>query len=180
MATTIDIHGYNGSSKSNWHPRLKELLTESGETVIAPDFPGGRSPVYTDWEPLIANAVEQSDELITVIGHSLGTRALLRFLEEHDIQVDRGVLVGPFANWTSNASFREGAYANFFDRELDISKVRAMAKEWIVIGSLDDSRIPFEQSEVIASELGARLVAVPDSDHFLDEKWADLIVEELE
>lgn len=179
MATIIDIHGYANSAESLWHPWLKEFFEHRGDTVITPSFPGRKYPVYTEWEPVIEQALAQSNGSVTMIGHSLGTRALIRYLEEHECTIDRGVLIAPFANLTQNADYRDGAYANFFSRSLDMDQVKSSADEWIVIGSLDDSRIPFEQASEISMQLEAQLIAIPDSDHFLDPKWGEVLCSKL-
>jgi predicted alpha/beta hydrolase family esterase len=146
---------------------------QSGNKIIAPQLPGNESPHYVEWLEVMNECImNHPEENITLIGHSLGTRAVLLYLNEHDIDIEKIVLIAPFDNNTENAAFRDGAYANFFWDEVSLEKVKSHAKTIKVIGSEDDSRIPVEQAKNIASELQATLDIIPHSDHFLQAIWA--------
>jgi len=174
----IDIHGYMSGPNHIWHPQLRRLIIQSGSRVVAPQLPGEEKPHNQQWLSIIHDCVQRvSDQEITLIGHSLGTRAILLYLDQYDVHVSRIVLVGPFDNSVENASFREGKYANFFEHTVDVELVKSRVETITVIGSEDDSRIPFAQADSIARELGAELHGVPNSDHFLRSIWADTIWE---
>ncbi len=170
----IDIHGYMSGPNHIWHPGLRGLIIQSGDQVVAPQLPGNEHPHNQEWLPIIDDCVQKNkDQEITLIGHSLGTRAIVLYLDQYDVQVSRTVLIGPFDTSLANASFREGVYANFFDSDINLDRVKSRAGQTIVIGSLDDSRIPFVQAENIARDLDAELHSIPHSDHFLLSSWAD-------
>jgi predicted alpha/beta hydrolase family esterase len=176
--TVIDIPGYNHSSESVWHPEFRQLITEEGNEIITLDLPGGKYPVFTDWYPIIEQVVRDSQYPITLVGHSLGTRAVLLLLEQAELSVENIVLIAPFDNSISNASFRDGNYANFFEHLIDINQVKSKIKGEIkVIGSEDDANIPFIQAQNIAKDLGGELITIPNSGHFLDAKWAKILSE---
>lgn len=176
--TFIDIHGYMSGPNHIWHPHLRRLIIRAGHQIVAPQLPGDEHPHNQKWLPIINECVQKAGESeITLIGHSLGTRAILLYLDQFDVQVSRIVLVGPFDNSLDNASFRDGAYANFFDYPVDLEHVKSRVDTITVIGSEDDSRIPFAQAETIARDLDGELHAVPNSDHFLRGTWADVIWE---
>jgi predicted alpha/beta hydrolase family esterase len=176
--TVIDIPGYNHSSESVWHPEFRQLITEEGNEIITLDLPGGKYPVFTDWYPIIEQVVRDSQYPITLVGHSLGTRAVLLLLEQAELSVENIVLIAPFDNSISNASFRDGNYANFFEHLIDINQVKSKIKGEIkVIGSEDDANIPFIQAQNIAKDLGGELITIPHSGHFLEAKWAKILSE---
>jgi predicted alpha/beta hydrolase family esterase len=176
--TIIDIPGYNHNSESAWHPEFRQLITEEGNEIITLDLPGGKYPVFTDWYPIIEQVVRDSQYPITLVGHSLGTRAVLLLLEQAELSVENIVLIAPFDNSISNASFRDGNYANFFEHLIDINQVKSKIKGEIkVIGSEDDTNIPFIQAQNIAKDLEGELIAIPNSSHFLDAKWAKVLSE---
>ncbi len=170
--TFVDVHGYLSGPHHLWHPELHRLILESGHTVLSPQLPGKKYPDHQDWLPLIDEAFTQSNEPITIVGHSLGTRAVLLYLEHYQVSVQNIVLIGPFNNDISNASYRDGAYANFFENLIDLALVKSRTNKSIIIGSLDDSRIPFVQAEQITKDLDGVLYSVPESDHFLHTKWS--------
>lgn len=176
--TVIDIPGYNHNSESIWHSEFRQLIGESGNEVITLDLPGGEYPVFTEWYPIIEQSVREAKYTLTLVGHSLGTRAVLLFLEQTDLRVDNIFLIGPFDNNTNNAKFRDGNYANFFEHIIEIDRVKKHIRDKItIIGSEDDSNIPFIQAQNIAGDLGGELIAIPNSGHFLDAKWAKTLSE---
>ncbi len=174
--TIIDIPGYNHNSESMWHPDFRKYIIESGNEVITLDLPGGKYPVFREWYPIIEQAVEEAKNPVILVGHSLGTRGVLLFLEQTQHSVDDIVLIAPFDNSLSNASFRNGNYSNFFEHLVDIDKVKSKIKDKIkVIGSEDDANIPYIQAQNISRDLQGELITIPDSSHFLDIKWAKLL-----
>jgi predicted alpha/beta hydrolase family esterase len=176
--TIIDIPGYNHNSESMWHPDFRTYIIESGNKAITLDLPGGKYPVFTEWYPIIEQAVAEATNPVILVGHSLGTRAVLLFLEQTQNSVQGVVLIAPFDNSLSNSSFRNGNYANFFEHLVDIDKVKSKIKGNIkVIGSDDDANIPYIQASNIAADLSAEFISIPDSSHFLDLKWAKLLSE---
>lgn len=178
LVTVIDIPGYNHNSESIWHPEFRRLITETENDVITLNLPGGKYPVFTEWYPIMHQAVSEATYPVTLVGHSLGTRAILLFLEQTDISVENIVLIGPFDNNTDNARFRDGNYANFFDHIVDIEKVKKhIQNRIIVVGSEDDKNIPFIQAQNIARDLEGELISIPNSGHFLDAKWAQVLSE---
>lgn len=178
VITVIDIPGYNHSSESIWHPEFRRLIGEAGNEVITLDLPGGKYPVFTEWYPIIEQAMREAQYPVTFVGHSLGTRAVLLFLEQTDLRVENIVLIGPFDNNTDNAKFRDGNYANFFEHIVDIERVKKHIRDKIIIiGSEDDANISFIQAQNIARDLEGELITISDSGHFLDAKWAKLLSE---
>ncbi len=178
LYTVIDIPGYNHTSQHSWHPELKSLLEKQGHEVKPLDLPGGKYPVFMEWYPIIEQSVQEAQYPVLLMGHSLGTRAVLLFLEKTLYRVNRVVLIAPFDNHTSNGSFRDGNYANFFSQEVDISRIKNhIQNNVIIIGSEDDMNIPYIQAQNIAADLGGELISIPNSGHFLDAKWANLLSE---
>jgi predicted alpha/beta hydrolase family esterase len=176
--TIIDIPGYNHNSESMWHPDFRKYIIESGNEVITLNLPGGKYPVFREWYPIIEQAVAEVKNPVILVGHSLGTRAVLLFLEQTQHSVQDVVLIAPFDNSLSNASFRNGNYANFFEHLIDINKVKSKIKGQIkVIGSEDDANIPYIQAQNISRDLQGELIAIPNSGHFLDTKWAKILSE---
>lgn len=176
--TIIDIPGYNHNSESMWHPDFRKFIIESGNEVITLNLPGGKYPVFIEWYPIIEQAVAAAKNPIILVGHSLGTRAVLLFLEQTQQTVQNIVLIAPFDNSLANSSFRNGNYANFFEYLVDINQVKAKVKGGIkVIGSEDDVNIPYIQAQNIARDLSADLITIPNSGHFLDNKWAKFLSE---
>lgn len=178
LFTVIDIPGYNHNSESIWHPEFRKLIEGVGNEAITLNLPGGKYPIFTEWYPMLNQVVTAATYPVTLVGHSLGTRAILLFLEQTNISVENIVLIGPFDNNTDNARFRNGNYANFFNHTVDIEKVKNhIQNRIIVVGSEDDKNIPFIQAQNISRDLEGELITIPNSEHFLDPKWAQVLSE---
>jgi predicted alpha/beta hydrolase family esterase len=176
--TIIDIPGYNHNSESMWHPDFRKYIIESGHEVVTLNLPGGKYPVFREWYPIIEQAVLVAKNPVILVGHSLGTRAVLLFLEQTTHTIENIVLIAPFDNSLTNSGFRNGNYANFFEYLIDIERVKSKIKGEIkVIGSEDDINIPYIQAQNIARDLSAELITIPNSGHFLDSKWAKTLSE---
>src|SRR4051812_971602 len=75
------IHGYQSHPKEAWLPWLKDELEKRGYIVSLPAMPNPNRPVISEWIGFIAKLIGEPDKTTTVIGHSLGCQAVLRYLE---------------------------------------------------------------------------------------------------
>ncbi|KKS37241.1 MAG: hypothetical protein UV01_C0012G0028 [Parcubacteria group bacterium GW2011_GWA2_42_14] len=78
----IILHGWGGSSKTDWIPWLKKELEKDGFEVFAPDLPRTLAPRYKEWMSAIEETLKlvSSENKIYFVGHSLGGAAILHFL----------------------------------------------------------------------------------------------------
>jgi len=100
------------------------------------------------------------------VGHSLGTRAALLFIEKYELKVESLFLIAAFANRLENAERKNGAYSDFFMHKIDTEKIKLLVKRSYVLHSKDDTSIPFEQGEEIANDIDAELIVSENRDHF--------------
>lgn len=167
IKNVVCIHGYMSGPKMNWYPMVTRALEEKGVKTLVPQLPGDMYPEHEDWLPIVKEQFEGIDPLETLlVGHSLGTRAQLLFLDEYRLKVGAVLMVGAFSNDLKNAEFRGGNYANFFEERLKIEELKQLADSWTVLHSKDDDRIPFAQGQEIAKDLGAELVETQGFLHF--------------
>src|SRR3989344_7736423 len=80
--TIIILHGWGGSSKTDWIPWLKSELEKDGFEVFTPDLPRTFAPRYKEWMSAIKETLKlvSSGNKIYFVGHSLGGAAVLHFL----------------------------------------------------------------------------------------------------
>ena len=167
IKNVVFIHGYMSGPKANWYPMVTKVLEERDVKTFVPQLPGDMYPEHEDWLPVVKEQFADIDpEETLLVGHSLGTRAQLLFLDEYKMKVGAVLMVGAFSNNPKNAEFRGGNYANFFEEKLDIQKLKKLSESWTVLHSKDDDRIPFAQGKSIAKDLGAELVEVSGFLHF--------------
>ncbi len=177
----VFIHGYTASSKVNWYPEMVHLLSAKGIECVVPDLPGGKYPHIHEWLEGVHLAVGDTTKPLVLVGHSLGTRALLLYLEKFQPHVKAAFLVAAFNNDTANGLRYDGeSYPDFFAYKIDLRKVIPLVDTFVVIHSKDDSSIPYTQGVEMAEDLGAELRTYEDRDHFSAPENAAIIFSELE
>ena len=176
----IFVHGYTASSKVNWYPDISKELDKLGVDYSIPDFPGGEHPQNRDWLEILNREVRAADKPIVLVGHSLGTRAILLYLEKTQQKVDTVILIAPPGNKSEKwKKYSEGGVADFFIYDIDLEKLKAFANTFIVVHSKDDSSVPYEEGVDIANALNAKLVTFEDKDHLSSPENATHILEVL-
>lgn len=180
----IFIHGYTASSEADWYPTISPALKELNVDFAIPDLPGDREPHSGEWLEIIHQEFVKSDKPVVLVGHSLGTRAALLFLEKYREYVKAVFLFGAFANRTENA-YREDAdgeekYPDFFEDKIDLDKIKDLSEKFVVVHSEDDFSIEYEQAVEIAKDLSAKLITFQDKGHFTLPEHAQTVLEVLQ
>lgn len=177
--TIVFIHGYTASHLADWYPNISKELDKLGIKYIVPDLPGDDHPHAQEWLDVLHKTISQIDTPLVLVGHSLGTRTALLYLEKYQPKVEKVFLIAAFANWTENAKRKNGFYADFFEHTIDLNKIKPLVGKFIVMHSKDDSSIPFEQGVEIAKDLNAELITYVGRDHFSEPENATFVLEEL-
>lgn len=175
----VFIHGYTASHLVDWYPNISKVLDKLGVDYVVPDLPGDRQPHAKEWLDILHDVISKVDKPLVLVGHSLGTRSALLYLEKYKPKVEKVFLIAAFANRTDNAKRKGGAYSDFFTHAIDLERIKPLVGKFIVMHSKDDSSIPFWQGEEIAKDLGAELIPYERLDHFNRPENASFILEEL-
>ncbi len=177
MKKVIFIHGYNSlptSPKKRKWQIIAKTLTDLGVDYSIPALPGGENPHSQEWLEIVDREVKNSDKPVVLVGHSLGTRTALLYLDKYNQKVDAVILIAAFNNdYRENRKRKNENYSDFFDYALDIEKIKKLANKFLVLHSKDDDSIPYEQGVQIASELDAELITYEDKGHFSGEERAE-------
>ncbi|MDP3764037.1 MAG: alpha/beta hydrolase [bacterium] len=178
MKRVFIIHGYDATPEDNWLPWLKKELEAKGFDIAVPQMPEADNPTLEKWLSHIQQLIGECDENTFLVGHSLGTITILRFLEAlpENQKVGGVVLVGGFSE-----SLNFKPLKTFTEKPLDYEKIKrsiitdqistslrsqARAKERIVaIHSTDDPSVPFRFSEIIRDKLSAELITLHGLGH---------------
>lgn len=177
--TALLIHGFNATPDQHWYSAIRPLLESVGINYLAPTMPNAGSPQKEEWVSTIKSAYKTIDGEVILVGHSLGTRAALLFLEHHSVQVRGSLLVGAFSNDLENGLRRGRVYDTFFDHSIDLNLVKSRCLQFVVMHSRDDQSIPYEQGAQIALDLGAELVTETNYGHFTSRDDAGLIFKQI-
>ena len=174
MNKVILIHGYTSSpTRKKYQIISRELAKLKVEYAIL-SMPGDEHPHSKEWIEIIHNEVKKSDKPVVLVGHSLGTRAILLYLDTYHQRVDSVILFGAFNNDAESNQKRQGGnYADFFEYRLDVTKIKKLAVQFIVVHSKDDDRIDYQQGVEISKELNAQLVTYEHAEHFSGEERAE-------
>ncbi len=176
----IFVHGYTASSKENWYPNISIELAKAGVDFAIPDLPGGEHPHAAEWLEVIHDVVMKSNKPLVFVGHSLGTRAILLYLEKYKPRTRAVFLIAAFANRLENAEkYDRDAYPDFFEHEIAIEEIKPLVGKFVVMHSKDDE-LDYEQGVEIANQLGAKLISYDDRGHFSDPENAPIIFEVLD
>lgn len=160
------IHGYTASSKADFYPLLSKELDKFGIEYVIPDLPGDKHPHAKEWLTTIHEAIKNNTKPLVIVGHSLGTRAALLYIEKYNVKEEKLFLIAAFANRLENAKRGNEFDSDFFAYNIDTQKIKSLVAQSFVLHSKDDSSIPFEQGEEIAKDIGAELIVSADHDHF--------------
>jgi hypothetical protein len=177
----VFIHGYTASHLADWYPNISKELNQANVDYIIPDLPGDTNPHAEDWLKALHEVISKIDKPIILVGHSLGTRAALLYLEKFHPKMEKVFLIAAFANDTKNA-FRhddKDNYKSFFDHVIDLEKIKPLVKKFIVMHSKDDNTIEYKQGVEISKDLSAELITYDNKGHFFKPEYAPIVFEEL-
>lgn len=112
----VFIHGYTASHIADWYPTISKELDKLEVDYIIPDLPGGIHPRVKEWLEVLHGVISQNDKHLVLIGHSLGTRTALLYLEKYHPKIESVFLIAAFANRIENADRNDGeAYPDFLN-----------------------------------------------------------------
>lgn len=178
MKRVFVVPGWKGKPTSNWFPWLANELRLWGVYVNVLAMPNAEAPLLHEWLETITKAVGEPDEETFFIGHSLGSIAILRYLESLPASTEIGGVIS-VAGFPESINRTE--ITTFFAHPLDYEKIKAIvAKKMIAIQSRDDPFVPFAHGETLRDKLGAKLVPVKNGAHFTRSSGHDRLVVVLE
>ena len=99
----IFVHGYTASSKADWYPTIIPELNKLNIDFAIPDFPGNEHPHADEWIKKIHSEAIKTKKPLILVGHSLGTRAVLLYLEKYKPKLKLALLIAAFSNNNVNA-----------------------------------------------------------------------------
>lgn len=166
MKRAIIVHCWGGSSNYAWYPWAKVELEKLGYEVTVPDMPDPDPPKLATWLPHLRNLIGEPDDELILIGHSIGTVTIMRYLESlRDGQISKAIFV---AGFTDQLGFKE--LENFFDNRLNFSEIKSKAKDgFVAIQSDNDPFVSEQYGERLRDELGAEIIIKHNANHMSGE-----------
>lgn len=162
MKRAVIVHCWDGNSDYAWYPWLKAQLEKQGYEVSVPDMPDPDPPILATWLPHLQKVIGQPDDELLLVGHSIGTVTIMRYLESLESgRVGKVILV---AGFTDQLGFKE--LENFFETRLNFAAIRDKSKDgFVAIQSDDDPFVSEQYGERLKEELNAKLVIKHGAGH---------------
>lgn len=164
------IHGWGGSPETNWLPWLEKELKFRGFQVFVPAMPDTDNPKMEAWISILAEVVGQPDNETYFVGHSIGSQAILRYLERVEIPVG-GVL--HVAGWfiLTNLEPEEELIAEpWLNKPINYEHIKKVAPKMIALFSDNDPSVPLGDADLFNNRLGAEIVIEKNAGHFTGEE----------
>ncbi|MEK7603137.1 MAG: alpha/beta hydrolase [Patescibacteria group bacterium] len=163
MKRAIIVHCWGGNSDYAWYPWVKQQLESKGYYVVVPNMPDPDPPVLKTWLPHLQSVAGKPDNELLLIGHSIGTVTIMRYLESlsDDQRVGKVILV---AGFTDQLGFKE--LENFFESRLDFGKIKTKTKDgFVIIQSDNDPFVSEQYGNRLKEELNAELIIKNNAGH---------------
>ncbi|MBI2643900.1 MAG: serine hydrolase family protein [Candidatus Wildermuthbacteria bacterium] len=169
------IHGWDGSPDSCWFPWLKNELEQRGFAVEVPAMPNPEAPKIEEWIQYLSQLAGDADENTYFVGHSMGCRAILGFLQGIDEakRIGGAVLV---AGWISLSPYAFESEEDklvaqpWLQMPIDWDRVKKVGNKFVAIFSDDDPFVALEENKATYEEkLGAKIIVEHNKGHFSDD-----------
>lgn len=168
----IIIHSWKAEPTANWFPWAKQQLERLDFEVVVPKMPNPNFPSLKKWLEKMTEAVEVADENTFLIGHSLGSFTILKYLErlEKNAKIGGVILVSGF----SDTKFLDDSFnlrllklflKDFSSVVTDYDKIKKICKKIIIFHSDNDKLVPFKQGIKMHAAIGGKFKTVHDGKH---------------
>lgn len=154
------IHG-TSTRDDDWFPWLEQAVAPAIQ-IERLWLPEPFNPDVQEWDRAINDQITEHADL-TIVAHSLGCIAALRFVKRHSLHNVRLILVGAFAQPLPNYPELDG----FMKPAIDLKKLQDKVGQAVVITAQNDPIAPYQYSVAVANQLGAKLILRPTGGHFL-------------
>ena len=174
MKRVFIIHGWEGNPKNAWFPWLKKELEARGFEVNAPAMPDPDEPNREAWVNALVQVVGTPNEETYLIGHSIGCKAIMRYLESLSDDVQMGGIIF-VASWLTLSNMEERTddekrvLQDWNMLPYNFSKIKQIGNKFVAIFSDDDPDVPLENTKVFEKEFGAKIIVESRKGHFSDD-----------
>jgi predicted alpha/beta hydrolase family esterase len=177
----IIVHGFSGHKDEHWFPWLKKELIQKGHQVWCETLPDAETPDCGVWSEIIHTELEPN---CIVIGHSLGSPAVMRALEKYDQEpIQAFFSIAGFARPLPHLSFHL-LLESFVSESFDFERIMKNVCSIHIWQSDDDPYIPLGEATHLREQLvGSKLRVFEKRAHLGSwknpAKFEELLVEVL-
>lgn len=162
--------------KKKWTDRLTSDLGEDYE-VFMPQMPNKQNAKYTEWCIWFERHFTHLHDDLILIGCSLGAMFLLRYVSEHNFPFTIKALF-LMAAPVRVEGFNDQDCGDFVFELKNVANIQDKVSNLFILHSKDDFLVPYEHAQKLKEVLPkAELVTFDDKNHFLVEKFPELVEE---
>lgn len=148
-----------------WNRRWTENLPEY--RTVRLEMPCKLNARYPEWKLVFESVKDAIDENTVLVGHSLGSNFLAKYLSENDLNN-----IVPQLHLVAGCFGAPGG----FELKEDLTKIKTQAQKVWIYHSTDDAIVPFCEAEAYHDKItNATLAKFKDRGHFNDETFPELI-----
>jgi uncharacterized protein len=175
------IHGWGGYPDQGWLLDLKFKLQERGFLVYSPAMPDTHNPDIGKWVAHLGNLVNKPETTDCFIGYSLGSQAIMRYLETlpENKKVGRVVFIAGFLKLMNLDREEEKALAPWLKEYINLTKVKKRCDNFTAIFSSDDPIVPLSNRNDFEEKLSAKIIIKNNMGHFDSLEDVSFIVNEI-
>jgi len=163
------VHCWDGTSNDGWYPWISEQLNNDNTKVIKFDMPNTATPDIDEWVDTLNSKVDDLNEDIYFIGHSIGCQTIMRYLETKEVHKIGGILfVAPWLDLLPEAVADEDSYITaqpWINTPIDFEKIKQFTNNINCIFSSDDYFVSLEQEKEFKDKLNANTCIVENKGH---------------
>lgn len=167
------IHGWGSHPDEHWMPWLKRELENNGFKVYVPQMPDTYKPKINAWVSKLAEVADNLDGDTYFVGHSLGCKAILRYLEtlSENIKIGGVIFVAPWMKLDRKTIEEEGRDSikiakSLQETPIDFKRVKMHSKKFFAFFSDNDPYVPLNQADLLSKELDAEIAIEKEKGHF--------------
>jgi len=175
------IHGWGGYPDQGWLLDLKIELQERGFLVYSPAMPDTHNPDIGKWVVHLGNIVNEPEITDCFIGYSLGSQAIMRYLENlpENKKVGRVVFIAGFLRLMNLDKEEETALAPWLKEPINLANIKKHCDKFTAVFSNDDPIVPLSNKDDFEEKLGAKIIIKNKMGHFDNLEDVSFIADEI-
>ena len=166
------------SSKISWKTKLSDFCKNNQISLIKPQMPNKTNANYQEWKAVFEQSLPVMNSETILVGHSLGSMFLTRYLSESNLDCKAVFLVSG-GLWTTQDLELQDFNHNWVPRE---NLENLNSKKTFIVHSSDDKVVPFSKSQDLVKMLpNANFVQLENQGHLnsISLELLELIQKEL-
>lgn len=178
MKKIIIVHGWGGSSKSDWLPWIKTELEKRNVQVTTLEMPDTENPKIKTWTSYLKKQIKGIDKNTYFVGHSIGCQTIIRYLETIDTKIGGVLFVAGWFTLTGLETEEEKKIAKpWIKIDIDFEKVKSKTNKSIALFSDNDPYVPIENWKMFEEKLGSEIIVEQNREHFNEKEEPSVLRE---